>query len=166
MANFMTLLRVLLVIPIAVSILKGSSTAALLLTLLGALTDLVDGKVARKNGGGNQLGKLLDPFADKIFVLSILIALVEVGLVSSIPVILLLLRELSVSFFRSLLAVQGVVLGASQLGKVKTLVEFLALIALIGGSQLGHYLLWTAVGLAYVSFYDYVKTYLKKPLQA
>ncbi len=161
MANFMTLLRILLVLPIAVSILSDRNGVALILTILGALTDLVDGKVARKNGGSGDVGKLLDPFADKVFVLSILIALIEVGVVSSIPVILLLLREFSVSLLRSISASQGMVFGASQLGKLKTFTEFLALIFLLAGYQVGTYILWLSVGVAYLSFYDYVRSYLK-----
>jgi len=127
MANFMTSLRILLIVPIVVSILENRFGVALVLTVLGALTDLIDGRVARKQGGGNNLGKLLDPLADKVFVLSILTALVEVGRVSSVPVIFLMLREFSVSFLRSLSASQGSVFGASQLGKLKTLTEFLAI---------------------------------------
>ncbi|WP_457600293.1 CDP-alcohol phosphatidyltransferase family protein [Hydrogenivirga sp.] len=164
MANFMTLLRILLVVPITASILTDRFLMAFILTLVGALTDLLDGRIARRNGSGNDFGKLLDPLADKVFVLSILITLVEVGAVSSVPVILLLLREFSVSFIRSLSASQGEVFGASYLGKVKTLTEFLALMTIISGYYtLGAYVLWISVGVAYLSFYDYVKTYLKTP---
>jgi CDP-diacylglycerol--glycerol-3-phosphate 3-phosphatidyltransferase len=160
MANFMTFLRVLLVVPIVLSVLEENYTLALTLTLVGALSDLVDGRIARKQGG-NGIGKLLDPLADKVFVLSILIALVEVGRVSSIPVVLLLFRELGVSFLRSLSASQGILMGASGLGKLKTFLGFLSLMLIMSGFGLGNYVLWASVGLAYISFYDYARSYLK-----
>ncbi|EDP76362.1 CDP-alcohol phosphatidyltransferase family protein [Hydrogenivirga sp. 128-5-R1-1] len=161
MANFMTFLRILIVIPIVASILNGQFGVAVVLTVLGAVTDLVDGRVARKQGGGKNFGKLLDPLADKVFVLSILTALVEVGRVGSVPVILLMLREFSVSFLRSLSASQGTVFGASQLGKIKTLTEFLAIVFILAGYGVGTLLLWLSILVAYVSFYEYLKVYLK-----
>jgi len=132
------------------------------LVVVGALTDLLDGRIARLNGDTSSLGKLLDPLADKIFILSSLIALIEVGKISSLPVILLMLRELSVSFVRSVAAGQGVVFEASTLGKFKTFLEFLAVALLLTDYAFGVHVLWVSVLVAYVSAYDYLRTYLRE----
>ncbi len=159
MANIFTLFRVVVSLPIVLLVLNGSYTLALALAIAGALSDLVDGKVARSTGEHNGFGKILDPIADKIFVLSSLIALVEVGRISSIPVVLLIFRELSISLLRNSLALQGTFMGASFLGKLKTFMEFLSVTLLIYGHWTGEVFLWVSVALAYISFYDYIKLY-------
>ncbi len=161
MANALTLLRILLAVPTVLAIVGGQRDAALALILLGALSDLLDGKLARWGGEVTNLGKFLDPLADKIFILSALIALVDVDSVSSVPVILLLLRELSVSFVRSVVAAQGVVFEASVLGKFKTSLEFLALGLLTAGYPFGVHVLWASVFVAYLSAFEYLRAYLK-----
>lgn len=161
MANFLTLMRILLTLPLVVAIIQGKFELALAITVLGALSDLLDGKIARLSGEVTNLGKILDPLADKIFLLSALIALVEVGRVSSLPVILLLLRELSVSFMRSIAVGQGLIIEASLLGKLKTSLEFLTLLTLLFGNPYGTLLLWASVIFAYLSAYEYLRTYLR-----
>lgn len=162
MANFLTLVRILLALPTVVAVISERFELALALTLLGAVSDALDGKLARWGGEVTTLGKFLDPLADKIFVLSVLVALVEVDKVSSLPVVLLLLRELSVSFVRSLAAVQGVVFGASVLGKFKTSLEFLSLCLILWGYPFGVHILWVSVLVAYLSAYEYLRAYLKE----
>jgi len=161
MANLMTLFRILVTVPLVLAILREQYEVAFVFALAGALSDAADGKIARLNGEENSIGKLLDPLADKIFVLSTLIALVEVDRVGAFPVILLLLRELSVSFLRSFAVSQGVLISASLLGKLKTFLEFSAVLLLISGVEIGSYLLWMAIAVAYISVYDYARSYLK-----
>jgi len=161
MANFLTFTRILLTLPLVVAILQEKLELALTITILGALTDLLDGKIARLSGEVTNLGKILDPLADKIFILSALIALVGVGRVGSLPVILLFLREISVSFMRSVAAGQGLIIEASLLGKLKTSLEFLTLLILLYGNPYGTLLLWASVILAYLSAYEYLRTYLR-----
>ena len=162
MANLLTFLRILLALPTALAVMNGQLNLALLIFLTGAFTDLVDGRLARMNGETTNLGKFLDPLADKILVLATLIALVEIDRVGALPVILLLLRELSITFVRSALAGQGIVLEASTLGKFKTSLEFLAVTLLLVEYPFGVHLLWVSVLVAYVSAYDYLKTYLRE----
>jgi len=162
MANALTMLRILLVLPTVGAILIQRYDVALGLVVLGALSDALDGRLARWEGETSDLGKFLDPLADKLFILSAFVALVDTGMVSSLPVILLLLRELSVSFMRSIAAVQGNVFGASFLGKVKTSAEFLALGLLLAGYPLGIHVLWLSVVLAYISAYEYLRAYLRE----
>ena len=161
MANALTLLRILLALPTVFAIVSNQLDVALALVILGALTDLLDGKLARMNGEVTNLGKLLDPLADKVFILSALIALIEIGRVSSMPVILLLLRELGVSFIRNAAAGQGVVFEASLLGKFKTSLEFLAVSLLLTEYPFGTHILWASVFVAYISAYDYLRAYLR-----
>ena len=162
MANVLTFSRILLTLPTVIAVINGQFTIALLLFLLGALTDLADGFLARVNGEVSNFGRFLDPLADKILVLSTLVALVDAGRVGSLPVILLLLRELSITFVRSALVGQGVAIEASLLGKFKTSLQFLAVALLLIEHPFGAYLLWTAVIVAYLSAYDYLKTYLRE----
>ncbi len=161
MANVLTVLRILLTLPLVVSIVQEKFGAALFITLVGGLSDMLDGRMARQNGESSNLGKFLDPLADKIFIMSALIALIEVGRVSSLPVILLFLRELSVSFMRSMAIGHGIYIEASAMGKLKTFLEFISLILLIAGNPYSIYLLWLSICVAYISAYDYLKTYLK-----
>lgn len=161
MANALSLLRILLSLPTVLAIGNGQLQIALILVALGAFTDLLDGKVARANDEATNIGKLLDPLADKVFVLSALIALVEAGKVGSLPVVLLLLRELGVSFLRSVAVGHGIILEASLLGKIKTSLEFLALVLFLAEYPVGVHALWVCILLAYVSAYDYLRVYLK-----
>ena len=160
MANLLTIIRALLSIPTAVAVLQGYYTIALGLTLLCALSDFLDGWIARFNGDKTNLGKLLDPFADKVFIMVTLVALVDVDRVSSLPVILLLIRELGVSLLRAFVASQGLLMEASHLGKVKTFLEFTSLVLILYGLTIGIYLLWFSVIFAYISAYEYIRAYI------
>jgi CDP-diacylglycerol--glycerol-3-phosphate 3-phosphatidyltransferase len=163
MANLMTLFRLFITFPSVLAVLKGEFYIALVLTALGALSDVVDGKVARWSGNAGGLGRFLDPYVDKVFILSLLIALVEAGRVSSVPVILIAFRDLSVSFLRTVTALQGTVLEASQIAKFKTFLLFLSLLLILAGADVGDEVLWVAVAVSYISAYDYLRSYLRSP---
>ncbi len=160
MANLITAFRLLLTLPIVILIKLELYALALPLIVLGAISDWFDGNFARKENKGSDLGKLLDPYVDKVFVLSILIALLEKGFVGSGVVILILFRELSISFFRSLAVQKGLIIEASNMGKIKTFLEFLAIIGLLMGLPLSSFILWLSVVFAYLSAYDYIKRYM------
>ena len=160
MANLITAFRLLLTLPIVILIKLELYALALPLIVLGAISDWFDGNFARKEGKDSDLGKLLDPYVDKVFVLSILIALLEKGFVGSGVVILILFRELSISFFRSLAVQKGLIIEASNMGKVKTFLEFVAIIGLLMGLPLSSFILWLSVISAYLSAYDYIKRYM------
>ncbi|WP_461829817.1 CDP-diacylglycerol--glycerol-3-phosphate 3-phosphatidyltransferase [Aquifex sp.] len=160
MVNYLTWFRVFVAFPVVFFILEGEFAVALALYLFGALTDWLDGNLARKNNEVNNFGKLLDPYADKVFVLLPLIALIEVGKVKAVWVILLTFRELSISFLRSLAVEKGFYMEASSLGKVKTFLEFLAISLILAGFKLGEVLLGISVVFAYISGFDYLNKYL------
>ncbi|MCS7196212.1 MAG: CDP-diacylglycerol--glycerol-3-phosphate 3-phosphatidyltransferase [Aquificaceae bacterium] len=155
-----TLFRLFLTLPTLYLLLEGRTTLAGFLILLAGVSDWLDGELARRNNKVSQFGLLLDPLVDKIFVLSVLSFFLyrqEIGL---LPFVLLLLRELSVSFLRSLSVEKGYAMPASYLGKAKAFFEFLTLLALSFERGPAELLLWLSILLAYVSLYDYLLKYL------
>ncbi len=104
---------------------------AALVFLAAALTDLFDGQLARKHNMVTNFGKLADPIADKLLVSSALILLCEIGWISAVFVIIMVGREFIVSGFRLVAAAAGKVLAADNLGKAKTVLQIVAVIALL-----------------------------------
>jgi nicotinamide-nucleotide amidase len=99
--------------------------------VLASLTDTLDGNLARLRGQVTELGKFLDPLADKLFILSVLIVLVQVGELAAWVVIVIFGRELLITVLRSLSASQGHVISATPFGKTKTVSQVLAVLLLI-----------------------------------
>jgi CDP-diacylglycerol--glycerol-3-phosphate 3-phosphatidyltransferase len=162
MANYITFFRFLLTFLAVPSILNQHHKLALLLILLGALSDWLDGGTARRRNEVSKLGVLLDPFVDKVFVLSCLSAYLYLGNISPYAFVLLLIRELYISFLRSLAVEKGYLMSASSLGKLKTFAEFTTLVLLAFGSSLGTPMLWFSVLLAYLSALDYTLNFFKR----
>jgi Phosphatidylglycerophosphate synthase len=162
MANYITFFRFLLTFLAVPSILNQHHKLALFLILLGALSDWLDGDTARRRNEVSKLGVLLDPFVDKVFVLSCLSAYLYLGNISPYAFVLLLIRELYISFLRSLAVEKGYLMSASSLGKLKTFAEFTTLILLALGSPLGSPVLWFSVLLAYLSALDYTFNFFKR----
>jgi len=162
MANYITFFRFLLTFLAVPSILNQHHKLALLLILLGALSDWLDGDTARRRNEVSKLGVLLDPFVDKVFVLSCLSAYLYLGNISPYAFILLLIRELYISFLRSLAVEKGYLMSASSLGRLKTFTEFTTLVLLALGSPLSSPVLWFSVLLAYLSALDYTFNFLKR----
>jgi len=106
--------------------------AAIVFTV-AAITDLLDGYLARRMGIVSVLGKFLDPLADKLIVMASLVWMVPMGRIPGWAVILLLSRELSINGLRSIAASEGVVIAAGQDGKVKTALQMIGIIALVLG---------------------------------
>jgi nicotinamide-nucleotide amidase len=96
-----------------------------------SFTDTLDGQIARRRGTVSDLGKFLDPLADKLFVLSVLIVLVQEGLVAAWVVVLIFSRELLITILRSVGASQGRVIAAAPMGKTKTATQMAAVVLLI-----------------------------------
>jgi CDP-diacylglycerol--glycerol-3-phosphate 3-phosphatidyltransferase len=111
---------------------KDCFWAAIVFTL-AAITDMLDGYLARKMGVVSVLGKFLDPLADKLIVMATLVWMVPMGRIPGWVVIVLLAREISVTGLRSVAASEGVVIAAGQEGKTKTALQMIGIIALILG---------------------------------
>ena len=118
--NKLTILRVLMIPLCLLFILLGAYTAAAVVFALAALTDLADGYLARKHNLVTNFGKFADPVADKILVLSAMIALQQQGLFPWWGVCIVAIRELAVDGLRLVAVEQGVAIAAGQLGKLKT----------------------------------------------
>jgi CDP-diacylglycerol--glycerol-3-phosphate 3-phosphatidyltransferase len=106
---------------------------ACLVFTVAAITDLLDGYLARKLGVVSVLGKFLDPLADKLIVMAALVWMVPMGRIPAWAVVLLLGRELSVTGLRSVAASEGVVISAGNEGKTKTALQMIGIIALLLG---------------------------------
>jgi CDP-diacylglycerol--glycerol-3-phosphate 3-phosphatidyltransferase len=132
--NALTISR-LVAIPILMALLlfsfPGHDQIAAALFILFSLTDTLDGQLARRSGQVSDLGKFLDPLADKLFVLSVLIVLVQSGLVAAWVVVVIFSRELIITILRSVGAGQGSVIAAAPLGKTKTVTQMSAVTLLI-----------------------------------
>ena len=121
--NGLTLLRIVLIPAILYFVLvPGPSFGMIALGLfaLAALTDAADGYLARWRRNETNLGKFADPIADKILISSVLLAFVQLQEISAVPVIVIIAREFLVTGLRTVINTQGVVLGASLWGKLKT----------------------------------------------
>jgi CDP-diacylglycerol--glycerol-3-phosphate 3-phosphatidyltransferase len=132
--NALTVSR-LVAIPILMALLlvnfPGHDHVAAALFIVFSLTDTLDGQLARRTGKVSDLGKFLDPLADKLFVLAVLIVLVQEGLVAAWVVVVIFSRELIITILRSVAATQGRVIAAAPLGKTKTVTQVCAVTLLI-----------------------------------
>jgi CDP-diacylglycerol---glycerol-3-phosphate 3-phosphatidyltransferase len=165
----LTVGRICLVPLVVVFLISNESIHALVAAVLfggAALTDWLDGLIARRRGQVTTLGKLLDPVADKVLVSAALISLVQVGTVPAWMVVIMIGREFAVTGLRSVSAAQGVVIEASDLAKYKTFAQYLAVILLILERglptgldsefvYLSHGTLWAALLLTILSGIDY-----------
>ena len=145
--NKLTVMRVIL-IPFFVAALlydNGSSqtmrVVANVIFIVASLTDLFDGKIARKYNLVTNFGKFMDPLADKLLVISALICMIESNLVAGWMVIIIVARELTVSILRAIAAADGKVIAASGGGKIKTISQMIAIIVLLLGANLNNNLL-------------------------
>ena len=164
--NKLTVLRVLMIPFFVVFMLTdiGGSCGkyiSLALFALASLTDLLDGKIARKYNLVTNFGKFMDPLADKLLVCSAMICLVETDRLAAWIVIVIIAREFIISGFRLVASDNGVVIAASYWGKFKTTFQMLMIILLIldlGGvfKTLETIVTWTALILTVVSLVDYL----------
>jgi CDP-diacylglycerol--glycerol-3-phosphate 3-phosphatidyltransferase len=130
----LTVGRICLVPLVVVFLISTDTIHALVAAVLfagAALTDWLDGLIARRRGQVTTLGKLLDPVADKVLVSAALISLVQVGTIEAWMVVIMIGREFAVTGLRSVSAAQGMVIEASDLAKYKTFAQYLAVILLI-----------------------------------
>ena len=159
--NKLTVFRVILVIPFVALMLNGYDLWAVAVFIIASLTDLLDGKIARKYNLITDFGKFMDPLADKLLVCAAMICLVEMGRLPAWMVIVIISREFIISGFRLVASDNGVVIAASYWGKFKTTFQMLMIIVLIlnlGGvfDTIGLVLTWIALILTVVSLIDYL----------
>lgn len=127
--NKLTLLRVLIVpFYVYLAYYTPYTEAALALFILAALTDSLDGYYARKHNLITEFGKLMDPLADKFLTISAFTVFNALGLLSPVVLLIVCLREISISVFRALAASKDVVIAASVYGKIKTILQMVVII--------------------------------------
>jgi CDP-diacylglycerol---glycerol-3-phosphate 3-phosphatidyltransferase len=173
--NLLTLTRILL-IPVFVVLFStpdpDRSLMAAIVFVVAAVTDMLDGYLARRSGQVTKLGKLLDPIADKLLVLSALILLVNVDRVSALVAILIIARELGVTGIRAIAAGEGMIIAAETTGKYKMALQVVAIVMLIlEGTSLaalgnlhlaGIVTLYLSLMLGYISGGQYVWSFWKQ----
>jgi CDP-diacylglycerol--glycerol-3-phosphate 3-phosphatidyltransferase len=132
--NALTLLRILAVPVVVVALLgetpNGDALAAGVFALAAA-TDGLDGYFARARGSITTFGKLMDPLADKLLITGALLSLVSLGRLEAWVAMVIIAREIAVTILRTIAAERGIVISASWLGKLKTVLQIAAVIALI-----------------------------------
>lgn len=170
--NILTLARIA-VVPVLVLMLywpgPAMCAAATMVFIVGSMTDMVDGLLARRMGLVTNLGKFLDPLADKLLICSVLIALVRLGWVEAWVAVVIIGRELAVTGLRAVAADAGVVIAADKFGKLKTIIQTIALcplilhypVAGIDPWPAGNVLLYVALGMTIVSGANYMYSFFK-----
>lgn len=185
--NKLTVFRVILIVPFILLLLGSSHGWGFFQTLFGqdgylpeylalavfivaSLTDMLDGKIARKYNLVTNFGKFMDPLADKLLVCAAMIVLVEMGRIPSWIVVIIISREFIISGFRLIASDKGVVIAASYWGKFKTTFQMIMICMMIvqdcpffaglGGGKafaiLTAIIMWVALALTVISLVDYI----------
>jgi CDP-diacylglycerol--glycerol-3-phosphate 3-phosphatidyltransferase len=159
--NALTVLRIVAVPVIVVALLEetpNGDTLAAVVFALAALTDSLDGYIARSRGAITTFGKLFDPLADKLLITAALVTLVSLDRLAAWVAMVIIAREFAVTGLRGFAAEQGVVIQASWLGKLKTILQVAAVFALIATDPAPltvDLLVYAAVAATVISGADY-----------
>ena len=134
---------------------------ALVIFCVASLTDMLDGKIARKYNLVTNFGKFMDPLADKLLVCTALICLTSMNRLNVIVVLVIIAREFIISGFRLVASDNGIVIAASYWGKFKTVSQMFMIILLIadlGGvfNTIAAILVWVSLALTVISLVDYI----------
>ena len=168
--NKLTVVRVLMIpffvwfmLPSLGGEMAASKWIALAIFCIASLTDLLDGKIARKYNLVTNFGKFMDPLADKLLVGAAMICLVEMGRLPAWIVIVIISREFIISGFRMIASDNGIVIAASYWGKFKTVFQMAMIIVLIAAFEgsvfevVEQILIWVSLILTIVSLVDYIR---------
>lgn len=166
--NKLTIARVIAVPFFIAAYMTGYYVIAFVLFIAASLTDMLDGKIARKYNLVTNFGKIMDPLADKILVYSAFCLMVEDGTVPAWMLIIILAREFAIAGMRTVAASEGIVIAAGMSGKIKTVLQMIAvplllLTAAITDAQLHHYFgfagqifLWASLIMTVYSGIEYI----------
>jgi CDP-diacylglycerol--glycerol-3-phosphate 3-phosphatidyltransferase len=144
--------------------------AAAIVFMLASITDWADGYVARKFKIESNMGRFMDPIADKILVLGAILMLLDMHRVDAVMVFLFLARDIFIGGIRSVAAANQIIIAAQPFGKWKTAIQMIAIPCMliydplfqIPLGDLGYYLLWISVALSLISGYDYTIGYYRQ----
>jgi len=158
LANWITMIRIFLVpifMLIVLSDLPYSGLIAAAVFGLAAATDGLDGYIARSRKQITTFGKLIDPIADKLLISAALVCLIQLGQINAWIAFIIIGREFAVSGLRNVAAAEGVVIAASKWGKLKTVLQIIAIVSLLLNLPGGIYLMWLSVLVTIASGVDY-----------
>lgn len=167
LANKITLLRIFL-IPIFMFFLLSDIPHGMLISagifIIASITDILDGYIARKRNQVTNLGKFIDPLADKLLISAALISLVQLGKIKAFVVIIIIAREFIITILRAVASAEGVVIAASIWGKLKTISQIIAIILILLDNFPFKYInlplditmIWISVAFTIVSGVDYI----------
>lgn len=163
LANKLTILRIFLVpiflIFIAIKGVPYGTFIATFIFIMASLTDKLDGYIARSRNQITRFGKFMDPLADKLLVTSALISLVELQVVPSWAAVIIIAREFAVSGLRTIAAAEGTVIAASKWGKLKTVIQIVAIVLLLIQVNIGTSQYLTSIVInndALTTFFKYI----------
>ena len=161
--NKLTVLRVIMIPFFVVFMLTDlagqySNYIALVIFCVASLTDMLDGKIARKYNLVTNFGKFMDPLADKLLVSAAMICMIELGMLPAWVVIIIISREFIITGFRLIAAEGGLVIAASWWGKIKTVTQMAMIILMLLGVNkvIGTILVVLATIFTVVSGVDYI----------
>lgn len=163
--NKLTIFRVILIPFFVFFMLAPNMTGynnyiAVAIFIVASLTDMLDGKIARKYNLVTNFGKFMDPLADKLLVCSAMICLIQTGQLAAWIVVIIIAREFIISGFRLIASDNGVVIAASYWGKFKTTFQMVMICLMIANiealSVLTTIVMWVALVLTVVSLVDYL----------
>lgn len=175
--NKLTMFRMILIVPFVILLLGGhagwgwfdaafggieayTDYIALVIFVIASLTDMLDGKIARKYNLVTNFGKFMDPLADKLLVCSAMICLIDMDRIPAWIVIVIISREFIISGFRLVASDNHVVIAASYWGKFKTTFQMIMVILMIANIQalniLTQIVMWIALALTIISLIDYI----------
>lgn len=164
--NQLTIGRIFAIPLFIVLLMMGFRVAATIVFLLAAFTDMLDGKIARRYNLVTNFGKLMDPLADKLLTMSAFICLVALDQIPAWMVIIILGREFIITGMRQVAAAEGIVIAAGWSGKIKTVLQMVAIPVLLlnnwpcdpylGAFPADQILLWAALVMTVVSGIEYM----------
>lgn len=162
--NKLTVLRVIMVPFFIILYMLGYTIPAFIIFVVAAFTDLLDGQIARKYNLITNFGKIMDPLADKILVYSAFCCMVENGLIPAWMLIVILSREFIVGGMRTVAASEGIVVAAGMSGKIKTVLQMIAvpMLLLVGvipwsfWTPAAYIFLWASLIMTVYSGVEYI----------
>lgn len=162
--NKLTLLRIILIPVFIIVLMTGYYYISAAIFIVASATDALDGHIARKYNMVTNFGKIMDPLADKMLVVSALVCLVQLGDVAGWMVIVILAREFTITGLRTVAAAQGIVIAAGWSGKIKTVLQMIAVTALLLqnwpfsyiGFPFASIMLWAAIVMTIFSGAEYI----------
>jgi CDP-diacylglycerol---glycerol-3-phosphate 3-phosphatidyltransferase len=172
--NLLTYFRILCIPAVIFLLIENDNKldiVAAAVFIVASATDFIDGWLARKLNMVSKIGILIDPLADKLLIISILIILVHQDKIAPIIPVILIWREFGILTLRSVASTQGIIISPNTLGKRKTLLQILGVSGIILGKNndffgidwfiLGHVLILLSVFISVISGYQYLRSYIK-----